>query len=535
MKAKYLLATLPLLGLAFTGCNDLNVAPEGSTITQGQKDEVVKNDPEMQRTMVAAIPATLKQRNGVTNDTKYQQDFGWGSVMLATDSRSEDMVSEDIGYNWFSASLTYTDQWKNYVANLINWGSMFKIVQNSNTLLKTFDKESEDPTTKFYLAQAYGYRAFGYFAMVQLYQYTYVGHQEAPAVPLITEANVDEAAANGCPRATVQEIYDQVLSDLDKAITLLEETKNIKPADRDSKKYFYAAAAHALRARVYLVMNDWTKAAADAQYAIDNSGAQCYSRAEVSKPTFWNAADNSWILATIIDETDPVVVSRLCNWPAHIGSLNYGYGSVGAWKRINAKLYSEIPPSDVRKGWWLDQSGNSVNLNKDQKAFIDNAISDIDDPDISTSPAYINVKFGPYADIVENTMNANDLPMIRVEEMYLILAEAQAMGGDPAQGAATLGQWVRTYRNPEYVNPTGSATEIQDAVYFQRRIELWGEGMAYFDLMRRNKGVNRNGGGFASSVDFVFGPEDPALIYQIPQKEEDNNPLLGGNNPAAKL
>lgn len=535
MKIKYLIATLPIMGYALTGCNDLNVEPEGSTITASQKNEVVNNDPEMQRTMVAAIPATLKQRDGVTNSTSYQQDFGWGSVMLSTDSRSADMVSQDIGYNWFSASLTYTDQWKNYVANLINWGTLYKLVQNSNTLLKTFDKESTDPTTQFYLAQAYGFRAFGYFYLVQLYQYTYVGHQDSPAVPLITDENVDEAAANGCPRATVQEVYNQILSDLENAITLLEGTNNIAPADRDSKKYIYAASAHAIRARVYLVMNEWSKAAADAQYAINNSGASCYSVAEVSKPTFYDASDHSWLLATIVDETDPVVVSRLCNWPAHIGSLCYGYGSVGAWKRINAALYQQIPPTDVRKGWWLDESGNSAIINRTQKAFITDAIADIDDPDISTSPAYINVKFAPYGDVVNTTLNANDLPMIRIEEMYLILAEAQAMGGDTGTGASTLGNWVRAYRNSNYTDPTGSATDIQDAIYFQRRIELWGEGNAYFDIMRRNQGLNRNGGGFGNEVNFVFGPNDPALIYQIPQREEDNNRLLGANNPAAVL
>ena len=32
-----------------------------------------------------------------------------------------------------------------------------------------------------------------------------------------------------------------------------------------------------------------------------------------------------------------------------MGSLNYGYASVGGWRRISPKLYSEIPASDVRK------------------------------------------------------------------------------------------------------------------------------------------------------------------------------------------
>ena len=40
-----------------------------------------------------------------------------------------------------------------------------------------------------------------------------------------------------------------------------------------------------------------------------------------------------------------------------MGSLNYGYASVGGWRRISPKLYNEIPASDVRKGWFLNGEG----------------------------------------------------------------------------------------------------------------------------------------------------------------------------------
>lgn len=56
-----------------------------------------------------------------------------------------------------------------------------------------------------------------------------------------------------------------------------------------------------------------------------------------------------------ISETDRVVTTGICNFPSHMGSLNYGYATVGAWKRINKKLYEKnINETDARKGWfWM--------------------------------------------------------------------------------------------------------------------------------------------------------------------------------------
>lgn len=64
----------------------------------------------------------------------------------------------------------------------------------------------------------------------------------------------------------------------------------------------------------------------------------------------------------LITEQDRVSTTGICNFPSHMGSLNYGYASVGGWRRISPKLYSEIPASDVRKGWFLNGEGVSANL-----------------------------------------------------------------------------------------------------------------------------------------------------------------------------
>ena len=95
-----------------------------------------------------------------------------------------------------------------------------------NNVAKSVAADTENPQLQGYLAQALAIRAFDYFTLVQCYQKTYgdVDPNTALGVPLITEANQDDAATNGCPRATVAATYEQILGDLNKAIDLLEKS-----------------------------------------------------------------------------------------------------------------------------------------------------------------------------------------------------------------------------------------------------------------------------------------------------------------------
>jgi hypothetical protein len=145
------------------------------------------------------------------------------------------------------------------------------------------------------------------------------------------------------------------------------------------------------------------------------------------------------------------------------------------------------------------------------------------------------MKFGCYNDETGTATNANDIPLMRVEEMYLILAEAQAMAGDPATGAATLENFVKTYRDPQYTCAATSSVDVQNAVWFQRRIELWGEGFSYADMMRLKKDMDRRGAGFEAHTTFLIPTGSDALIYQIPHDEIESNDMLteADNNPLA--
>ena len=86
---------------------------------------------------------------------------------------------------------------------------------------------------------------------------------------------------------------------------------------------------------------------------------------------------------------------------------------------------------------------------------------------------------------------------MRVEEMKLIEAEAAGMQ-DEARGIKLLTDFAKT-RDPHYGYGTHngaygnkSTSKFQNEVWWQRRVELWGEGFATFDIKRLNKGIIRS-------------------------------------------
>ena len=205
------------------------------------------------------------------------------------------------------------------------------------------------------------------------------------------------------------------------------------------------------------------------------------------------------------------------------------YCEVGAWRRCNKKLYNSIPATDVRKGWWLSADLTSPNITQEETDFLAG----------KSAPAYTNVKFAAYNYELDQTTNANDFPLIRIEEMYLIKAECEGYTS-PADGATTLTNFIKTYRDPSYSFTASSFETLQDEIWRQRRIEFWGEGLSWFDLKRLDKDVDRRGGGYAMELVFnipayVNGEHNPVLLYRIPQSEEQYNPQITDetNNPIA--
>lgn len=513
-----------MVGVLAVGCNDLDTEPLGGTITSAQKEQVLADNPDMAEAGVNALPAGLRLYgyNSSLYGKSLHNDFGFPSMALGLDSRGTDLIGPNTGYNWYSAQASFADWGGTYFANLIYWNTCYSLIKSANTVASTITPDTDNPELQYFLGQSLCYRALCYYYLANMYQLTYAHNPDAPCVPILTPENMVDAAVNGNPRATVAQVWQQVVDDCTLAIDLLEKAAqagNVRP----DKRFVDASVVYGLRARAYLTTEQWALAEADAQKAIQLASAQGirpYTIAESSVPGFYKLTNPNYMWGieqlSSMSYTQGVAnfASMLCCW------MPNGYGAVCP-RTISKKLYAAIPATDSRKNWWLNENGDiPATLPSAYAAYLNNELGD------AGKPPYTNVKFAAADNDPGKPNGAVDFPMMRIEEMYLILAEAQGMQS-PSTGAATLQSFVKTYRNPNYSCTLTDKNALRNEVWLQRRIEFWGEGLSYFDIMRLQKGIDRRGCGFDVAWVFVIDPEDPVMRYQITQEEAQTNSLIG--------
>ncbi len=539
-KLKYLFAIVAVA--FFAGCSDnLDVQPDGSILTEDQVKDVLANDPSKLQSEVNGLYSIMKAWPATTGSGDYQEDFGIPGIAAKLDHNGQDLVGDVTGYNWFSGEQDLTNRNFTYRAPRVVWNQFYMQIRTANSIISKMDRETTDPVGKNYLGQALAVRAYDYFNLAQLFQFTYVGNQDKPAVPIVTDETTEAELTNN-PRATVGEVYDLIVADLDDAIDYLSADG---VPSRPDVSAVNLAVAYGLRARVNLVMQNWNAAAADAEMALQVSGEMPMSMEAVSIPNFDDVTVPGIMWGCIITSEDDATKSGICNFTSMCTNLCFGYGGyttiVGTWKKVNKLLYNQIPATDVRKGWFLDEYYQAAALNQYEESG-EAAAAFQEWYGVPYDPAYgpiwgaigmdpyTSVKFAPTNKILTYQENSNDFPLMRASEMELIIAEGKAMGGALGEGKTALESWVRTYRDPEFVSQASSAQELQDEIWLQRRIEFWGEGISWFDLMRLEKPVIRyeEVGG---SIDTNYGalaifnvPANASYrLWPIPQKEIQAN------------
>ena len=517
---------------------DLDKFPEGSTVTQDQKNEVVELLPDRISSELNGLKTGLYSHTNLLIDYNNHMDYGFPAACMIYETAGQDLLTlnDQTGYNKFISSQRLLDRNITSTFNAFLWKLYYKHMKTANDILKAIPADAADASLKKYRGQALASRAFDYLQLIQTYQLTYIGHETANGVPLVLETTSDTELMNN-PRASVQQVYGRIMEDLDEAITLLTGA-----SARADKAEISVEVAYGLRARANLLMGKGAAAASDAAKAYGTSAP--YSVADVSQPTFYNATDNAWIWGIVVTTEDYLAKTGIVNWPSNLCSLTgMGYTTAAsatdvAYRLINKNLWAKIPETDVRKGWWVDEDLHSPvldnGLGEDYAYYWANGMFNCGTFPSKFSP-YTNVKFGPDNGTFADTDNAQDWPLMRVEEMKLI--EAEALGRDNlATGKQKLEEFVRQYRDPSYTCTAGSLDAFIDEVWFQRRIELWGEGFALFDILRLKKPIIRQGANYPINSTFAeIAAEAPIMIYRIPEAETSVNSAIteADNNPAA--
>ncbi len=316
----------------------------------------------------------------------------------------------------------------------------YGIIAVANTIIEAIPGATEgtQELKDEVLAYAYAIRAFTLFQIVNYYSDAYdpAKASSTPGIPLIFSGDL------GSPyrQANVQEVYEQILADFNKAIELNVPEKSmtiIHPS---------RAAVEAGLARTYLSMRDYDKALSHAEEALKR-----------------NDVLFDWIefAESYIDRiNDPEEYTRITSPMAHTNVENY---------------------------WFCSGNGNPNFPSNDVNISIERA-SRFEDGDMKYLTRW--KKYQSNTDIYYQGMLSGyyNLAGITTPEVYLIKAECQARKGQIQEALATLDSVRKTRVHPDKFRPS-SANEADEAIELIRLTkdnELVGSIIPFIDLKRYN-------------------------------------------------
>lgn len=319
-----------------------------------------------------------------------------------------------------------------------HWLDAYTLINMSNLILdrlEIVDEDSRDAVS----GGAKFLRALSYFDLVRMFSLPYeAGQQNSQLGVPLTLTGVLDYTSDGLAiaRNSVEEVYTQVISDLNDAFDELPESDVIF-ADR--------YAAKALLARVYLQQGNYAAARDAADEVIRESGKGLMG-------TYRDAFNNG---ANSTEDLFAIQVRSQDDAPTRGNQLIIHYASEGNGGR-----------------------GGDIRIND---AFLEMFDSDTD---TRSSFFYINPENGRRL-TSKYTDQFGNISVIRLAEIYLIRAESN-FNLNTAIGATPL-EDVNAIRNRAGASPKTSLT-LSD-ILLERQLELSFEGFLIHDLKRTGRPV----------------------------------------------
>lgn len=435
--------------------------------------------------------------------------------------------TSDVQADQLNATLDFGNRngsphtWTGFLANDYNlrdiWAGYYNDLINVNNFLANVDKiplttpqdtaiVKNTASIKKYKGEAYLIRAFLYHQLVLRW-----GPAYNPATAS-TDLGVPVLLTFDLPakpkRSTMADTYNQILSDIAQAKTLLAPV----PGAQSSIKLTVDCAI-ALEARVALCMQNWTLAIKDANTLITPGVYPLVNTAAAMKSMWLNDVSTEVICQLFV--SNPLEL-------ANANNIYLGFVSQKSWydpdflpQQWVIDLYDN---ADIRKAVYLDKKLVSIGGTQYSNIYCINKFAG--NPALYTAP---------------NTNYMQKPKIFRVAEMYLISAEAAAQ--TPATEAAALATLnvLRVSRGiPALTGLSGA--NLMNAIRDERTRELLCEGMRLDDLKRWKLGFTR---GPVQNVNIVnIGTDynlktvlatDPKFTWGIPSNDISTNPNLVQN------
>lgn len=500
---------------------------------------------------------------GYYNDDGGVETISYGALINQLEHATTLMTCTGAGgYNtmgaWAQGGITATNRGK------MPFYAYYGYIKTVNDIIGMIDSDDASEESLRILGICHAYRALYYNDLVQIMEYKYptdnrynwtlpVSDVRNLGVPIVTEKTTNvEAASN--PRATVDEVYDLILSDLAEAEKYLEDYT------RSDLVQPNLAVVYGLYARVYAVLASrtataekykdtaayWQNVVKYADLAISTSGCTPLTEAQWTDPKKGfndRTSQNSWMWATHIDPNN----TEATLGEGHGSSFTYAMimgtetnFSVYGWRvgrALDRAAYERLSDNDWRKKSWLgpeffykstnqiegqpylietDAEGEYINnkwnfAGNNKSGEIEDWSSEFDGDYLLSSNAawirsrmihgngfeawpyiYVNIKFRPANGVWDDRSvgGATDFPIMRVEEMYFLKAEGELNTSGVGAAKSTLESIVKT-RNSSYTCDAASKADVYEELMFQKGIEFWGEGINYFDAKRLEVGIHR--------------------------------------------
>ena len=437
---------LCFIGLVSTGCIK-DVTPSDAIST-----EVLTGTPGGLANAVHGAYALFKDHvpfNGTSdNNLMYLRQYYQLSDFASDDIACGQVTTDPLFYS-FTTNHTPTQTNTRYF-----WYISYKIINDANTVIEAVEKNANpDPAMQQLLGECYFLRPLCHFNLVRLYAKPYT--QEPNADGVILRLSTSDPSLK--TRSTVQQVYDAIVADAEKAVDLMNQPRGVQYASKE--------AAWALLSRVNLYKEDNQKAI-DYATKVINSGRFSLATS-VTFPSMYANATGSSETIFCIAFTSAEDYGKFGSIASMIYSNgNSGWGEEFASSSLRDTMQSH--PDDVRWSQIVplkDASGAIVKKNGIETYYITKFSFQGGSPTLS-SPI-----------------------LFRLAEMYLNRAEANAKLNNIAAALDDV-DMIRNNRGLSaslYNQQLPAGTDILDVVLKERRIELAFEGKRFWDLRRWKK------------------------------------------------
>lgn len=495
---------LTFLSIAFSIACTTSCIQEFDPMEGTVSKDQASNAPNSYNNFVNSITSSLigEPKFGVSD---FPFDYGYSSFFQMRDVMGQDMAINYLGHwysTWYESGTALGPQ---YLLCQVPWTYYYSWIKNCNTVLSLAGEEP-DEEKKHGAGIAYAMRAMFYMDLARMYSNkTYALDKEAETVPIVTEKTaITDLAKN--PRVSNEKMWNFIIEDLNNA------EKYLADYERTDIYTPNISVVYGLKARAYLVMEDWPNAEKYAKLA-QTGFTMMDESLYTDRETGFNTPNGSWMFGIKFKDTDKCIV--LNDADSSWGSFMFleanhecGYAAnYGHLFLIDRHLYETIPSTDFRKkcfiDFGIDQLGSKEEVIAELGKYTDypESVYRTGQNNSAKTLGGVSLKFrvggGEEGHNNQYVGYLVSVPLMRVEEMYLIEAEAAGMQ-DEGRGITLLTNFAKT-RDASFVYGKHTDTygntqtpQFRNEVWWQRRVEFWGEGMATFDIKRLNKGIIRS-------------------------------------------